>query len=338
VARVLPFRDHRNEFDINDQPDPPHDLSADHEHHVVLFPTRPAPEVPSERPTASVDRVAARPQLRVRTLATSQVTILEVAGRLSGVVQDLDLAIQLALGERPRAVVCDLSEVEEAERSGDRAVEALAMAGRHVRDWPGIPVAVACPDPQVRQALHAHPLGGHLIVADSLFSAMAAVLATPALAIQTLRLAPDPTALRVARDFVCRTLLDWRLGPVTPFASLVVSELVASSTANAGTDIDLSVSWDPGVLRWDLGAIRLTVQDHGPALPGQRPSLMGLDERGLTVVAGLTRAFGTLPASDHGQVIWAVLNTPRPRPPASNAACHPKRPHRKLPTKPLRTQ
>src|SRR5664279_5295345 len=55
----------------------------------------------------------------------------------------------------PPGVVVDLSAVSGAEPD---AVEALAMAGRHVRDWPAIPVAVACADQQVRDALAAHPL------------------------------------------------------------------------------------------------------------------------------------------------------------------------------------
>jgi anti-anti-sigma regulatory factor len=332
VARVLSIRDHRIELDIADQPNS-HDLSADSEHHVVLFPTRNPPHVPSDHSSVPVSD-AGRPQLRVRTRVKHEVSVLEVAGQLSGVVHELESAIRLTLADTPRAVICDLSDVETAEQG---AVEVLATAGRHVRDWPGIPIAVACPDPQVRQVLNTHPLGGHLIVTDSVFSATAAVLATPVVATQSLRLAPHPTAPRAAREFVSRALLDWRLGSVTPFASLVVSELVASSTVNAGTDIDLSVAWDPGALRWDLGAVRLTVRDHGPALPGQRPSLLGLDERGLTVVAGLTRAFGALPTSDRGQVVWAVLNTPRPRPPAGDGKPHSRRTHRKSPTNTLNT-
>src|SRR5664279_4766487 len=90
-----------------------------------------------------------------------QVTVLEVAGQLSDAVEDLDRAIQLALAEGPRGVVCDLSGVLGGAESG--AVEMLATAGRHVRNWPGIPVAVACPDPQVRERLNAHSLGHHLI-------------------------------------------------------------------------------------------------------------------------------------------------------------------------------
>ena len=185
------------------------------------------------------------------------------------------------------------------------------MAGRHVRDWPGIPVAVACPDRQVREALLAHPLGAHLIVAESMFTAITAVSATPYLTVQCLRLAPHPTAPRASREFVTRTLLDWRMSRVIPFASLVVSELVACSTINAGTDVELSVTWD-------RGALRLTVQDHGPALPDQRPSGLDLHGRGLTVVGGLSRAFGVLPTEDGGKVVWAVLEAPGPRPSTIN--------------------
>jgi len=39
----------------------------------------------------------------------------------------------------------------------------------------------------------------------------------------------------------------------------------ASSSAGTGTDIDLSVAWY-------AGALRLTIGDHGSALPGQRPA------------------------------------------------------------------
>jgi hypothetical protein len=187
------------------------------------------------------------------------------------------------------------------------ALEVLATAGRHVRDWPGIPVAVASPAQRVREVLAAHSLGRHLIVTESMSSAMFAVLATPTLAVERTRLPPHPTAPRASRNFVTRTLLDWRLGRVIPFASLVISELVSSSTINAGTDIDLCVVWD-------RGALRLSVRDHGPALPDQRPAALNLHGRGLTVVAGLSRAFGVLPTADGGKAVWAVLDAPRTQP------------------------
>jgi hypothetical protein len=284
-----------------------HEPHADSDHQVLPFPTRLAACVPTELPAQSAGRHATRPRARVSTRAIRQAMALAVTGRLSEVVEDLDRAIQLALADGPRGVVCDLSAV-----LGDMepvAVEVLATAGRHVRDWPGIPVGVACPDPQVRAALRAHPLGRHLFVTESLFSALSAVLATPTLTVASRRLAAHPTAPRASRGFVAHTLLDLQLAGVVPLASQVVSELVASSTIDAGTDIDLS-------LVWNLGALRLTVRDHGPGLPGQSHSGFNLG-RGLTAVAGLARAFGVLPTADGGKVVWAVLDAPR-RPPLTS--------------------
>jgi hypothetical protein len=317
VARVLTFRDHRIEFVMAQQSNNPHaflahELHADSDHQILPFPTSSAAYIPTDLSAQSAGRPATRPRARTRarvsTRAIRQVMVFGVAGRLSDVVEDLDRAIELALADGPRGVVCDLSAVLGGFEPV--AVEALATAGRHVHDWPGIPVAVACPDQQVREALRAHPLGRHLIVTKSLFCSVSAVLATPTLTIERLQLAPHPTAPHAARDFVTRTLLDWQLHRVIPSASLVVSELVASSSINAGTDIDLSIVWN-------LGALRLTVRDNGPDLPSQPHSGLDLHGQSLTVVAGLSRAFGALPTANGGKVVWAVLDAPR-RPPPTN--------------------
>jgi len=287
----------------------PQDVPKDLDHHLVLFPTRYAPYIPAELPRRSAGRPGLGRQVQVRRRCIRQVVVLEVAGRLRDVLEDLDRAIQLALAEEPRGVVCDLSGVLGGAETA--AVEVLAMAGRHVRDWAGIPVAVACPDPKVREGLRAHPLGSHLIVTESTFSAVSAVLSTPTLAAECLRLAPHPTAPRASREFVTRTLKSWRLDRVVPFASLVVSELVASSSIHAGTDMDLS-------LVWNLGALRLTVRDHGPDQQGRPPLDTDLHGRGLTCVAGLSRTYGVLPTTDGGNVVWAVFEASRPRPSTNN--------------------
>lgn len=281
----------------------PQDLPADFVGRVLQFPSREAPPAQADVPVRSARRTVSARTTGVRRRVIRQVVVLEVAGPLSEVVVDLDQAIRLALAEGPRGVVCDLSAVLEA--SEGVAVEVLATAGRHVRDWSGVPVAVACPDPRVREALATHTLGGLLIVTASLFSAVSGVLATPAVAVESVRLAPHPTAPWAAREFVTRTLLDWRLGQVVPFASELASELVTSSSVDAGTDIELSVAWN-------LGTLRLAVRDHGTALPGQPPS--PVHSQGLSAVAGLSRAFGVLPIGEGGKVVWAVLDAPRPRP------------------------
>jgi hypothetical protein len=271
--------------------------------------------VPGSRPSHAcqvTDEPAApkagRPQEghwgKVRTCVIREVVVVEATGPLSEVVEDLDRAMVLALAEGPRGLVCDLSGLHEGAEPA--AIEVLAAAGRHVRDWPGIPVVLASQDPQVRSALAAHDLGGQLAFTATLFSAVTAVLATPVMDMERLRLAPHPTAPRAARDFVTRTLLGWRLGRVIPSSSQVVSDLVSRSAISAGTDIELSVAWD-------RGALRLTVRDSGPGLPGQQPS-PDLGGRELALVADLSRAFGVMPTADGGKVVWAVLEAPRTLP------------------------
>jgi hypothetical protein len=286
---------------VRQQPASPQELPADSARRVLPFPTRPARSVPADVPAQPARSQATVRKEGVRRRVIRQVVILEVAGSLVGVMRDLDLAIQLALAEGPRGVVCDLLAVPEGAEQG--VVEVLATARRHVRDWPGIPVAVACPDQPVREALAAHPLGGSLIVTASLFSAVSMVLATPTPDVESIRLAPHPTAPRAAREFITATLQDWRLAHVIPLASQLASELVTSSSIIAGTDIDLSVAWN-------LGVLRLTVRDHGPALPGQRPSPLSMRGRGVAALAGRSRAFGFLPTGDGGEVVWAVLEAP----------------------------
>jgi hypothetical protein len=283
------------------QPTIPQDMPRREDPHLVLSPTWNQRYVPTELQAQSTVHPSTRQQVRVRTHATHQVMVAEVAGRLRDFVLDLDYAIQMALAERHRGVVCDLSGVLAGAEPF--AVEVLAASGRHVRDWPGIPVAVACPDPQVSAALRAHPLGRHLMVTESLVSAMTAVLATRPLIAERLRLAPQPTVPPALREFVTRTLLKWRLESVIPFASLVLSELVADLTMHARTDHEVTIVWD-------RGALRLTVREHGPALPGQRPSDPDLHRRRLSVVALLSRASGVLPTADGGKVTWAVLQAP----------------------------
>lgn len=298
----------------SDSPDEfPHELYADPDHHVLRFPNRPTPWERTDLPDQSAVRPATPRREQISTRTIRQVAVLGVGGQLRHSVEDLDRAIELALADGPRGVICDLSATRESEEPFP--VDTLATAGRHVRDWPAVPVVVVCPDPQVREALHAHRLGRHLIVAESLFCAVSAVLAAPTCSVESRPLTPHPTAPHAARKFVTRTLLNWQLNEVAPCASQVASELVANSSINAGTDIDLS-------LTWNHDALRLAVRDQGPGLPGQAHT--GLDLRGesLTVVAAHSRAFGVLHTNDGGKVVWAVLEAPRQPPPTSQH--HPK--------------
>jgi hypothetical protein len=299
------FRDHRIEFVTVDQPSKPESLSKGVDQHVVALPTRSPAHVATERPARLGSLQAADLKVGVKTHVIRGVVVLEVAGPLSDVVEDLCWEIQLALAEEPRGVVCDLSGVLEGAEPG--AVETLATAGRHLSDWSGIPLAVACPDPQVRAALTAHHMGGHLMVTTSVFCAVTMVLVTPTVVLESLRLAPHPTATDASSEFVTRTLREWGLDRLILAANLVVIELVTSSTMYATSDIELSIAWNQR-------ALRLTVRDNSPDVPRLPYTHLDLNGPRPTTVAGLSRALGVLPAADGGKVIWAVLNAAQPWP------------------------
>jgi anti-sigma regulatory factor (Ser/Thr protein kinase) len=260
----------------------------------------------------------------VATHPVGQVIVLDVTGPLSDVVEELDHAIRLALAQGPRGVACDMTRVVEVSAPG--ALRRLAAAGRHPRDWPGVPVAVTCLGRRGGQTLRTNPLGLHLMVSASLPPALSAILQAARPAVVSRRLAPHPTAPRAARDLVSRTLLEWRLSQQIPDACLVVSELVTNAMIHAGTDIDLTVAEH-------RRSVRIAVRDHCHDLPVEQQVRSDENGRGLGIVAELASAWGVLPHADAGKVVWAVLDaaarpervTRRRRP---SPAANPERPFR----------
>ena len=246
----------------------------------------------------------------VRARSVGHVVVLDGAGRLSDVVDDLDRAAQLALADGPRGVVCDLSKLEEVSDPG--ALRGLALNGRHPRDWPGVPVAVVGLGRRGGDKLALEPMGGHLMVTATLRQALSMVLQASLPGVRSLRLAPHPTAPRASRDFVSRTLLDWRLARHIASAAVVVSELVTNAMIHVGSDINLTVSEY-------RQAIRIAVRDNSPDLPVERPEAVDVHGRGLAIVAGLSSAWGVLPGPGGGKVVWAVLDgSPGPTPVAGS--------------------
>ena len=231
----------------------------------------------------------------VRSQTGRQVVILRAAGPLTDAVPDLDRATRYALSRGPRGVICDLSNVVAPGTPG--ALRALATIGRHPRDWPGVPVAVAGLAPRAGERLCRLPLGYHLVVSDSVAHALSWVLRAGCPAIKRQRLSPHPTAPRAARAFIHQTLSSWQIDDRIPAASLVASELVSNAVVHAGTDLELS-------LAAHRGCLRLAVADKSRNAPALRHGeARGM---GLAVVAAHATAWGVLPADD-GKVVWAVL-------------------------------
>lgn len=237
---------------------------------------------------------------RIRARAVGHVVILGATGCLGDAVDDLDLAAGHALSGGPRAVVCDLTGTTETGEPD--VLRRLAQCGRYPRDWPGVPLAVAGLDRRSGEKLADQPLGRHLMVTGSVEQALARSLqVSPPLA-RSVQLAPHPTAPRASRDFVSRSLLDWGLNRHLPSACLVVSELVTNAMIHAGSTIDLSVSGHQRAVRIAVGDRSAQRPDRGAA------DAQDVHGRGLTIVTGLSGAWGVLPRGDGGKVVWAVVD------------------------------
>ena len=213
---------------------------------------------------------------------------------------EVDRAVRFALAEEPRAVLCDLSGVVDGVQP--YAVEALASIGRHVRDWPGVPVGIACPDGAVRDALHRQPLSAHLTITGLPGPALRAVGRCPPPARAVLRLPRHPGAPSAARAFITRTCLDWQLPGSIPAGGLIARVFLADAMVGAAAPIAVSLA------RGD-GCLRLAVRRRGTDGSAQRaPSFPPGRRWGRVRVEGLSRAWGVLPAADGGTVVWAVLS------------------------------
>ena len=227
------------------------------------------------------------------------ISVLEVCRGDEKTMDAALLGALLSLAEPCSPVVVDLSHLvalpATLETSGLSELAALAW------HWPATPVVLVCND-EVRTAVQRVPWGEHLVVTTSVLEALAILTRRPHQDTVELRLAPHPTSPRAARDFVSRTLLDWRLARSIPGACLVASELATNAMVHAQTNLAVSLTDADGRLR-------IAVRDGSSDQP--RPHGADPDRtegRGLQIVGSLTRAWGVLATRDGGKVVWAVTD------------------------------
>ncbi|WP_161952597.1 ATP-binding protein [Actinoplanes sp. TFC3] len=117
------------------------------------------------------------------------------------------------------------------------------------------------------------------------------------------RLAPEPSAARVARAVISDVCSAWNLGDLRDRGRLVASELVSNAVEHAATQLTLTLS------RRGQG-LHLVVRDGDPRLPRIHP----LDDptcevrgRGLHTVHATATAWGAMPSRTGGKVVWATI-------------------------------
>jgi anti-sigma regulatory factor (Ser/Thr protein kinase) len=118
-----------------------------------------------------------------------------------------------------------------------------------------------------------------------------------------LQLPAEPASVPLARRHVAAVVEQLDIGDLGDTAVLVVSELVTNAVRHAGTELQVTVVAEPGVLR-------IEVEDGSSTLPESREAgLFDAGGRGLPLVAALADRWGT-EATTTGKLVWAELDAP----------------------------
>jgi hypothetical protein len=238
-------------------------------------------------------------EIPVRRHRVGGTEVVSLHGPLRDVAEGAHEMLLESLADEPTTVLCDLSGVTgPPDLSGAGLLGAVAAEVRH---WPGTAVGFVCPRPDLREVLSRQPDSEHLVIADRRRRVLAGLARRPRSTIVRTPLPPVARSARAARDLVARTCLDWECSAQVGAATLVVSELVTNAMLHAGTDLSVSLA--------RCGAwMRLAVRDANSRPP--QPQLVDTSQvsgRGMLLVAAVSEAWGVLPTSDGGKVVWAVL-------------------------------
>ncbi|WP_433222399.1 ATP-binding protein [Dactylosporangium sp. CS-047395] len=234
-------------------------------------------------------------------------SVVEIAatGRWTWQIRvDLMTAFRKALAQRPRAVLLDVTALEEAERTLTASL--LLAEEQSAALHPPVPVVVVAREPQLWR-LQASGVAGRIPVHPTRNAALSALAgSTPQFGQARVRLQPGPFAPAEARNLVGDTCLAWNFVALLHPARLIVSELATNATEHAGTPFTVTVTRR----RTDL--VHLAVEDGVPRLPRLRLWSMNpeapLAQRGsgLRLVAAAATAWGS-DLTIHGKVVWATL-------------------------------
>ena len=212
-------------------------------------------------------------------------------------------ALLKELADRPYAIVCDLSGVEDLDPVC--ATVFATVANHPSSDWPATAFLLCGAQPAVAEALRRLAVPHFLPVHENLEEALDQVATRPPYLRDELRLAATATAPAAARIYVRDVLQYWRLAlpgqDLIDRAELLADELVTNAVVHARTPVRLRLE-----LRGDL--LHIAVHDASPRLlrlvPHEPEAESG---RGLRMVERLATSWGVHRRPDEGKVVWASL-------------------------------
>jgi anti-sigma regulatory factor (Ser/Thr protein kinase) len=137
--------------------------------------------------------------------------------------------------------------------------------------------------------------------------------ATPA-EVRWVCLPPDPESSARCRRFLRSAFGHWGLDEGLDDAQLLVSELCSNVIRHAGTTMVVTARWAP-----DERLVRVSVHDGSARMPSvQAPSDVSSSGRGLRIVSGVARRWGSHPSA-LGKTVWFELGVGVPRPVPADA-------------------
>jgi anti-sigma regulatory factor (Ser/Thr protein kinase) len=247
-------------------------------------------------------------RLLIRNDFDAGVTEVSVRGHWNAELRtSTALSVRACLAEAPRAVLVDLSGLEDP---AGESVPTWHTAARFAATRQPVSQLLVCEAPaSVRKRLD----GTGVRSADSLAGARTATARPPWTQRRQMRLPCDLASAAAARALVAEACQDWHVPQLATAARVIVSELVANAVEHADTDVVAAVS-----LRRPL--LHVAVRDHSVQMPRliehdpDRPGTM-IEQRGagLRLVRRASTNWGALPGTV-GKVVWSTLMFARETP------------------------
>jgi anti-anti-sigma regulatory factor/anti-sigma regulatory factor (Ser/Thr protein kinase) len=244
-----------------------------------------------------------RPRLDFEITRRGEAIVVRPAGLLEvATAPQMREVLLKAIADQPSAVIVDLDRLDLRKTY---TLSVFGVVARRTAEWSGVPlVLVAGPSLGDRIRLHAQAIARVLPVCPTIDAALSAAR-QPQRRITRLRLGVHPYVVATARRLVAATCEFWDCPDVVEDAVAITSELVSNAVVYAGTESELRLELRRGVLT-------VSLVDGNPRPPVLHPASDDEDMRGgfgLRIVDNLASAWGWVPHSKGGKVVWAVIRT-----------------------------